>query len=88
MELLAGNLNNENEILGLLHGSYGLGGILAPTIETMLIARGLKRNSFYYVISFAAIISLLNSVFFFQDETAEHYRLSLEIDHNTKTDYC
>lgn len=80
----AGNLNNENEILGLLHGSYGLGGILAPTIETMLIARGYKWNSFYYVISFAAIISLLNSVFFFQDETAEHYRLSLEIDHNTK----
>lgn len=76
----AGSLNNENEVLGMLHSSYGLGGIIAPTVETALLSRGYTWNTFYYLMCVAAIFSLLNSAIFFKDEDAAHYRKSLK-DH-------
>ena len=45
-----GNLANPNEILGLLHGFYGLGATVAPLIATTFVARqGLPWYTFYYV---------------------------------------
>ncbi len=44
------SLANANEVLGFLHGFYGLGATLAPTIATtMIIKGGLPWWSFYYV---------------------------------------
>jgi fucose permease len=41
---------NANEVLGLLHGVYGLGAVLAPLIATSMIARAqMPWFNFYYV---------------------------------------
>ena len=41
---------NANELLGLLHGVYGLGAVLAPLIATSMIARAqMPWFKFYYV---------------------------------------
>jgi fucose permease len=46
-----GNMANPNEILGFLHGFYGLGAVLAPLIATTMITKGqrLPWYTFYYV---------------------------------------
>lgn len=45
-----GNMANANEMLGLLHGVYGLGAVLAPLIATSMIARAqMPWFNFYYV---------------------------------------
>lgn len=45
-----GGMANANEVLGLLHGVYGLGAVLAPLIATSMIARaGMPWFNFYYV---------------------------------------
>ena len=46
------NLTNGTAALGLLHGSYGLGGTIAPLIATAMVTHGL-RWSFYYSIPLA-----------------------------------
>lgn len=55
-----GNLANPNEILGFLHGFYGVGATIAPLIATTMITRqGLQWYSFYYV-----MVSVISSVTF------------------------
>lgn len=45
-----GNLAHSNEVLGFLHGFYGLGAVLSPLIATTMITRaGLMWYSFYYI---------------------------------------
>lgn len=45
-----GNLANPNEILGFLHGFYGVGATVSPLIATTMITkRGLQWYAFYYV---------------------------------------
>jgi fucose permease len=45
-----GNLANPNEILGFLHGFYGVGATVSPLIATMMITKqGLQWYAFYYV---------------------------------------
>jgi fucose permease len=42
---------NANEVLGFLHGFYGLGAVLSPLIATTMITKGqrLPWYMFYYV---------------------------------------
>lgn len=45
-----GNMANANELLGVLHGLYGVGAVISPLIATSMIASaGLPWYSFYYV---------------------------------------
>ena len=45
-----GNLANANELLGFLHGFYGLGAVLSPLIATSMVTKGnLPWYSFYYL---------------------------------------
>ena len=43
------NLVNGTTILGIIHGSYGLGGTVAPLIATSMISRGIPWAHFYFV---------------------------------------
>jgi len=46
-----GDMANANEVLGFLHGFYGLGATLAPLIATSMITKGnLPWYSFYYIL--------------------------------------
>lgn len=46
----AGNLANANEVLGFLHGFYGLGAVLSPLAATTLMTKGgWEWWQFYYI---------------------------------------
>jgi len=73
-----GNLANPNEILGFLHGFYGVGATIAPLIATTMITRrGLQWYSFYYVMIGAAALELLTSTVAFWKESGTRFRMSL-----------
>lgn len=45
-----GNMANANELLGLLHGIYGVGAVLSPLAATSIITKAhLPWYSFYYI---------------------------------------
>lgn len=45
-----GNMQRANELLGFLHGAYGLGATIGPLIATAMVTRGgLEWYTFYYV---------------------------------------
>lgn len=45
-----GNLDNANQLLGLLHGVYGIGAVISPVIASFLIAdAGHPWYYFYYI---------------------------------------
>lgn len=49
------NLANYTTALGCLHGSYGIGGIVAPLFATAMVSDGI-RWSFFYIITLAVLI--------------------------------
>ena len=56
-----GNMENVNELLGLLHGAYGLGATISPLIATAMITKGnLPWYYFYYVMVCSLHISHKN----------------------------
>ena len=45
-----GNMANSNEVLGFLHGFFGLGAVLSPLAATSLITKaGWPWYAFYYI---------------------------------------
>jgi MFS family permease len=45
-----GSLANPNQVLGFLHGCYGLGAVLSPLIATTMVTKGgLQWYYFYYI---------------------------------------
>ncbi|CAI7677742.1 hypothetical protein N7533_003379 [Penicillium manginii] len=55
-----GNMAHSNELLGLLHGIYGLGAVLSPLIATSMIARAnMPWYYFYFVMVGCAAIELI-----------------------------
>ncbi len=70
-----GNMANANELLGFLHGFYGLGATISPLIATSMIAKGgLPWYTFYYVMVGAAVFELATSVAAFWSETGQVYQ--------------
>ncbi|OQE28360.1 hypothetical protein PENSTE_c003G06133 [Penicillium steckii] len=54
-----GNMAHSNELLGLLHGFYGVGAVLSPLAATYMIARSsMPWYYFYYVMIGAAFVEL------------------------------
>ncbi|KAK5159115.1 hypothetical protein LTR04_005117 [Oleoguttula sp. CCFEE 6159] len=70
-----GNMANANEILGFLHGFYGLGAVLSPLIATTMITKAnLPWYSWYYIMIGAAGIELVTSVAAFWTATGAAFR--------------
>ncbi|KAI5286942.1 hypothetical protein KEM52_001817 [Ascosphaera acerosa] len=70
-----GGMAHANELLGVLHGFYGIGGMLAPAIATTLVAKlGWQWFQFYYLLAAFAFTetSLLTAAFWKSD--GAHYR--------------
>jgi fucose permease len=45
-----GNMENANEMLGFLHGAYGLGAAISPLIATAMVTKAhLLWYNFYYL---------------------------------------
>ncbi|KAL0264861.1 hypothetical protein SLS55_000814 [Diplodia seriata] len=70
-----GKLANPNELLGLLHGLYGVGAVLSPLIATSLMTKaGWGWWGFYYLMVGAAAIELAASMAAFWGATSHHFK--------------
>ncbi|MCJ1363620.1 hypothetical protein MMC16_002727 [Acarospora aff. strigata] len=70
-----GDMASANEILGFLHGFYGLGATLSPLIATTMITKGnLGWWTFYYIMIGGAAIEVAASVTAFWPETGAKFR--------------
>jgi hypothetical protein len=55
--VFCGNLQPSSVILGVAHGSYGIGGIVAPISATALASNGILWSRFYFVPFGLALVS-------------------------------
>lgn len=69
-----GNMTNSNEVLGFLHGFYGLGATVAPLIATTLVTKAAVPWWFYYyvMIGFAAVEIATSLPAFWKDNGARY----------------
>lgn len=69
------NMEKANEVLGFLHGFYGLGATLSPLIATTMVTKAkLQWYTFYYILIGAAVIELVAAVAAFWTNTGPAYR--------------
>ncbi|KAI2636662.1 putative MFS transporter [Xylaria nigripes] len=69
-----GNMDRANELLGLLHGLYGVGAVLSPLIATTMIAKaGLPWYAFYYLMIGLAGLEVTATGAGFWKATAREY---------------
>jgi fucose permease len=55
-----GDMANANEVLGFLHGFYGLGAAISPLVATTLVTKaGWRWYEFYYLMVGAAVIEVV-----------------------------
>lgn len=70
-----GGMQNANELLGILHGFYGLGATLSPLICTTMVTKGhLGWYTFYYLMIGISFADLVIAVTAFWTETGKKYR--------------
>ena len=70
-----GNMENANELLGVLHGVYGLGAAVGPLIATAMVTKaGLQWYTFYYVMVSMSGLGLVFGVTAFWHATSRVHR--------------
>lgn len=70
-----GSMANANELLGFLHGFYGVGAMIAPTIATSLVTKAhWPWYRFYYLVAGMAFLELVFMTTAFWQATGERYR--------------
>lgn len=70
-----GAMANNNEVLGVMHAFYGLGGVLAPLAATSMITQlGAQWFEFYYVMIAASAVEALALCCTFWTATARVFR--------------
>lgn len=71
-----GNLQDANELLGILHGAYGVGATIAPLIATAMVTKGttpLYWFTYYYVmIAVSALEACLTTAAFWRADAAAY----------------
>jgi fucose permease len=72
------NTHPSSVILGLSHGSYGVGGIIAPIIGTAIVSRGVLWSRFYFLTVGLRLCCIAFSAFAFWSykEDSEHSLLT------------
>ncbi|KAH7146573.1 major facilitator superfamily domain-containing protein [Dactylonectria macrodidyma] len=76
-----GNMHNANELLGFLHGSYGLGGTISPLIASAMVTKAnLEWYTFFYVMIGIVVIEFLFGMTAFWNATGAAYRQRLKFD--------
>lgn len=76
--VFCGNLHPASVVLGAAHGSYGIGGVVAPIVGTALASRGILWSRFYFVPFSLAIFSLVFAGWAFWDYTEESSQVLLD----------
>ncbi|RDW67236.1 putative MFS transporter [Aspergillus mulundensis] len=82
-----GNMEDSNQMLGLLHGVYGLGAVMAPLVATSLITEaGVGWYYFYYIMVACAAIELASCLWAFWDSDAAAFKAESERTQTTDPD--
>ena len=75
-----------NELLGVLHGFYGLGATISPLIATSMITKyNLGWWQFFYLMSALLAVELLICTVAFWEETGKKYRLATRDENGEQT---
>ncbi|KAK6460266.1 major facilitator superfamily domain-containing protein [Scheffersomyces coipomensis] len=72
-----GNLVDSNQILGILHGCYGIGCMISPPLITYLLEREnnpMEWNQYYILLSIIGCICVVALIFTFKFETAKKFK--------------
>lgn len=70
-----GNMHSANELLGFLHGAYGLGATIGPLIATAMVTKSnLQWYAFYYVMIGVTVVELCLAVPAFWKATGAVHR--------------
>ena len=70
-----GTLDHTNQLLGLLHGCYGLGATISPLIATTMVTKAhLDWWNFYYIMIGVMALELGGCTWAFWEETGLKYR--------------
>ncbi|PNY23167.1 Bypass of stop codon protein 6 [Tolypocladium capitatum] len=73
-----GNMHPTNELLGIIHGSFGLGGTIAPLVVSIMVAKlGLEWYIFFYVLITVVCVELAYGLWAFWGATGVAYREKL-----------
>lgn len=70
----AGGLKSSPQVLGLLHGFYGIGGLVCPLVGNAMLDDGLPYNYLYIFITGCSCLSLFFLILAFRKETPARYR--------------
>ncbi|KAL2849839.1 major facilitator superfamily domain-containing protein [Aspergillus pseudoustus] len=74
-----GNMADSNQVLGLLHGWYGLGAVLAPLVATSLITEAkVGWWYFYYIMVACAAVEVATCIWAFWTSDAAAFRAEQE----------
>ena len=65
------NLANSTVLLGAAHGSYGVGGIIAPVVATMMISNGILWSHFFLITIGLRVVCLFFVGWAFKDYEKE-----------------
>lgn len=72
---------NANELLGILHGAYGLGATIAPLVATAMVAKaGLRWWTFFYIMIGLSGCQIVVSTLAFRNATGAVYRRKLNYE--------
>ena len=70
-----GTMDQQNQVLGLLHGCYGLGATISPLIGTAMVTKGqLGWWTFYYIMAGLLTVELVAGTAAFGAATGAKYR--------------
>lgn len=75
-----GGIADSNQILGIVHGCYGLGCMISPPLITKLMERKHNPwnwNHYYVVLSIYGVINLVCFTFSFRHETAAKHKFNV-----------
>lgn len=79
-----GGMHRANELLGLLHGFYGLGATITPVIASILITRrGWQWFQFYYILAGMAAVDILVSLTVFATQSGRVFKEESRNTHPT-----
>ncbi|KAM3430133.1 hypothetical protein NHJ13734_007871 [Beauveria thailandica] len=80
-----GNMHQANELLGLIHGAYGLGATISPLIASAMVAKGhLQWYTFYYVMIVMVGCEFALGMRAFWPHDGASYRIRLAYDNEGK----
>ncbi|EGW34568.1 uncharacterized protein SPAPADRAFT_59997 [Spathaspora passalidarum NRRL Y-27907] len=77
-----GNLVDSNQLMGILHGCYGMGSLISPTLVTYLMEKKNNPwtwNQYYMVLSSIGAFCVLFVILSFKYETPKKYRYTTKI---------